>query len=118
MTAASAQTVLVTGGAGYIGTHTLVELLAAGYQAVCLDNFSNSDPEALRRVERIAGRPVQQVQGDVRDEAARSVLGGRATPRRRGAVLGRSRTGEACSGLEGDANPARHVRGWMALAAG
>jgi len=61
-------TILVTGGAGYIGSHTLVELLAAGYDVVCVDNFSNSSPEALRRVERIAGRPVLRVDGDIRQE--------------------------------------------------
>ncbi|MGE5665366.1 MAG: NAD-dependent epimerase/dehydratase family protein, partial [Betaproteobacteria bacterium] len=52
----SRQRVLVTGGAGYIGSHTLLELLAAGHTLVCLDNYCNSSPEALRRVERIAGR--------------------------------------------------------------
>jgi len=61
-------TILVTGGAGYIGSHTLVELLAAGYDVVCIDNFSNSSPEALRRVERIASRPVRRVDGDIRDK--------------------------------------------------
>uniref|UniRef100_UPI003562F25C NAD-dependent epimerase/dehydratase family protein n=1 Tax=Halopseudomonas sp. TaxID=2901191 RepID=UPI003562F25C len=49
-------TILVTGGAGYIGTHTCIKLLEAGYQVVVLDNFSNSSPEALRRVEEIAGQ--------------------------------------------------------------
>jgi UDP-glucose 4-epimerase len=58
---------LVTGGAGYIGSHTMVELLAAGHEVVCLDNFCNSLPEAVRRVEEIAGRPVELVEGDVRD---------------------------------------------------
>ena len=42
-------TILVTGGAGYIGSHTCVELLAAGYEVLVVDNFSNSKPEALRR---------------------------------------------------------------------
>jgi len=62
--------VLVTGGAGFIGTHTIVELLAAGHDVVCLDNFSNSAPESLRRVERIAGRGARLVEGDIRDPAA------------------------------------------------
>jgi UDP-glucose 4-epimerase len=61
--------VLVTGGAGYIGSHTIVELLGAGLRVVCVDNFCNSAPEALRRVERIAGRPVDLVEGDIRDAA-------------------------------------------------
>ncbi len=58
---------LVTGGAGYIGTHTMVELLGSGYDVVCLDNFSNSSPEAVKRVEKIAGKRVTTVTGDVRD---------------------------------------------------
>ena len=64
-----ASTILVTGGAGYIGSHTLLELLAAGFDIVCLDNFCNSAPEALRRVEALAGRAVHRVDGDVRDPA-------------------------------------------------
>ena len=68
MTATHAA-ILVTGGAGYIGSHTLVELLAAGHDVVCVDNFSNSSPEALRRVERITGRQVLRVDGDIRDGA-------------------------------------------------
>ena len=61
------QTVLVTGGAGYIGSHTMVELLAGGCDVICLDNFSNSSPEAVKRVEKIAGKRVTLVNGDVRD---------------------------------------------------
>ncbi|BAL26256.1 hypothetical protein AZKH_3972 [Azoarcus sp. KH32C] len=49
-------TVLVTGGAGYIGSHTCVELLAGGHEVVVVDNLSNSKLEAIRRVEEIAGR--------------------------------------------------------------
>jgi UDP-glucose 4-epimerase len=63
------STLLVTGGAGYIGSHTIVEFLQAGHDVVCLDNYVNSAPEALRRVERIAGRRVTSVEGDVRDAA-------------------------------------------------
>ncbi|MEO8188055.1 MAG: UDP-glucose 4-epimerase GalE [Burkholderiaceae bacterium] len=66
------KTVLVTGGAGYIGTHTMVELLASGYDVVCLDNFSNSAPEAIKRVEKIAGKRVTTVTGDVRDREVMS----------------------------------------------
>jgi len=62
--------VLVTGGAGFVGSHTLVELLAADFEVVCFDNFSNSDAEAVRRVELISGRPVHMVEGDVRDPLA------------------------------------------------
>jgi UDP-glucose 4-epimerase len=64
------STLLITGGAGYIGSHTIVELLQAGHEVVCIDNYVNSSPEALRRVERIAERRVTQVEGDVRDAAA------------------------------------------------
>ena len=63
------SSVLVTGGAGYIGTHTIVELLAAGHDVVCLDNYSNSAPESLRRVREIAGRDFVQIEGDVCDAA-------------------------------------------------
>jgi UDP-glucose 4-epimerase len=62
--------IVVTGGAGYIGSHTVLELLAAGFDVVCLDNFSNSDPEAIRRCEALAGRSIHLVEGDVRDPAA------------------------------------------------
>ncbi|ORY95745.1 UDP-glucose 4-epimerase [Syncephalastrum racemosum] len=57
--------VLVTGGAGYIGSHTVIELLNAGYAIVVLDNMCNSHLEALRRVEKLAGRPVEYYEGDV-----------------------------------------------------
>ncbi len=59
----------MTGGAGYIGSHTCVELLTAGYQVVVYDNFSNSHPEALKRVEQITGKKVELVKGDIRDQA-------------------------------------------------
>jgi UDP-glucose 4-epimerase len=62
--------ILVTGGAGYIGSHTCVELLNAGYEVTVFDNFCNSQPEALARVERITGKKPMLVQGDIRDGAA------------------------------------------------
>jgi UDP-glucose 4-epimerase len=58
---------LVTGAAGYIGSHTVLALLEAGHQVVCVDNYSNSSPVALQRVQRLAGQPLVAVQGDVRD---------------------------------------------------
>ena len=59
---------LVTGGAGYIGSHTCVELLAAGQEVVVVDDLSNASPEALRRVEELSGRSLRAfVQGDVRN---------------------------------------------------
>ncbi|WP_068638414.1 UDP-glucose 4-epimerase GalE [Thauera butanivorans] len=61
---------LVTGGAGYIGSHTCVELLSAGGDVVVLDDLSNASPEAVRRIEALAGRPLRAfIQGDVRDAA-------------------------------------------------
>ncbi|MGQ9841916.1 MAG: UDP-glucose 4-epimerase GalE [Anaerolineae bacterium] len=62
--------VLVTGGAGYIGSHTCVQMLAAGMEPVVVDNLSNSKEEALRRVERIAGRAIVFYRADIRDKAA------------------------------------------------
>ena len=64
------KNILVTGGAGYIGSHTCVELLNAGYAVTVFDNYCNSKPEALNRVERITGKHLTRVQGDVRDRAA------------------------------------------------
>ncbi len=61
--------VLVTGGAGYIGSHTCVELLESGYGVVVIDNLCNSNPESLNRVRELTGKEVKFYQGDVRDEA-------------------------------------------------
>ncbi|MCO5112193.1 MAG: UDP-glucose 4-epimerase GalE [Burkholderiaceae bacterium] len=61
--------ILVTGGAGYIGSHTCVALAAAGLPYLVLDNFSNSNPGVLERVGRITGTTPRHVQGDVRDAA-------------------------------------------------
>ena len=58
---------LITGGAGFIGSHTCVVLLEAGHQLVVLDDFRNSSPEALKRVEQLSGRPLELVAGDLRD---------------------------------------------------
>ena len=65
-----AETILVTGGAGYIGSHIVVELAQAGYAPVILDNFVNSSPAVLPRLELLARRTVPCVEGDVRDLAA------------------------------------------------
>ena len=61
---------LVTGGAGYIGSHTCVELLQAGYDLVVLDNFCNSKHSVLERTERISGKRVSLVDGDIRDKSS------------------------------------------------
>lgn len=61
------KTILVTGGAGYIGSHTCIRLLESGYRVVVLDNFSNSSREAVRRVEDIARHAVILIEGDIND---------------------------------------------------
>lgn len=61
--------VLVTGGAGFIGSHTVVELLEAGYEVVIIDNFSNSSPLVLSRIEEITGKRPLLIEGDIRDRA-------------------------------------------------
>ena len=61
--------VLVTGGAGYIGSHTCVELLDSGYGVVVIDNLCNANPLSLERVEALTGKKVTFYEGDVRDEA-------------------------------------------------
>lgn len=63
------MTILVTGGAGYIGTHTVVELLNIGTDVIVLDNLSNSSIEALNRVEKITGKSVTFYQGDILNKA-------------------------------------------------
>jgi UDP-glucose 4-epimerase len=62
--------VLLTGGAGYIGSHTAVECLEAGHEVVVFDNLSNSSVKSLERVAKIAGRQTVFVEGDIRDRAA------------------------------------------------
>lgn len=64
------MTILVTGGAGYIGSHTAVELLEAGHDVVVVDNLSNASPKAVERVEQITGKKVRFYEQDVRDAAA------------------------------------------------
>ena len=61
------NTILITGGAGYIGSHTLIELLHSGFEIVVIDNLCNSKAEALSRVERISGKSLTFYQLDVRD---------------------------------------------------
>ena len=59
--------ILVTGGAGYIGSHTVVQLIAAGHDLLILDNFSNSSPKVLDRIFAISGSRPQVIEGDIRD---------------------------------------------------
>lgn len=65
----SQSKILVTGGAGYIGSHTCVELLNDDYQIIVLDNLSNSSEESLERVQKITGKSLEFVEGDIRDRA-------------------------------------------------
>ena len=62
--------ILVTGGAGYIGSHTVVELQNAGYDVVVMDNLSNSSEKSLKRVEQITGKPVKFYKADILDREA------------------------------------------------
>jgi len=89
--------VLVTGGAGYIGSHTTVELLNAGHEVVCVDNLSNSKLEAVRRVEKITGKKVKFYLGDIRDS---EILDKIFTENQIDAVInfaGLKAVGESCS---------------------
>lgn len=60
--------ILITGGAGYIGSHTVVELLNDGYEVVVVDNFSNSKPEVLNRIRQITGKDLKFYEADILDE--------------------------------------------------
>ncbi|QBL08885.1 UDP-glucose 4-epimerase GalE [Rheinheimera sp. D18] len=68
--------ILLTGGAGYIGSHTALELLNSGYKVISFDNFSNSSDEALNRVEQLTNNTVISIKGDIRDEQALKQLFG------------------------------------------
>ena len=61
------MSILLAGGAGYIGSHTAVELLEAGYDVIIADNYSNSCPEAVKRVEEITGKSVKAYEVDIKD---------------------------------------------------
>jgi UDP-glucose 4-epimerase len=63
-----AELILVTGGAGYIGSHTIVELLKAGFNVVAIDNFSNSEKFIPKVVEKVAGRPYEFIEADLQDK--------------------------------------------------
>ncbi len=96
------MTILVTGGAGYIGSHTVVCLLEAGRDVVVVDNLANSREESLRRVARITGRSVAFEKGDIRDrpfleEVIGTVRRDVGRPFRR--AEGRRRIGEQAAGL-------------------
>ena len=62
--------ILITGGAGYIGSHTVLQMLEAGHEVVVVDNLSNSSPESLARVQQITGKNIEFIQADVRHKLA------------------------------------------------
>ena len=62
--------ILLAGGAGFIGSHTAVELMDAGYEVVIVDNFYNSSPEVVRRIEEISGKSVKVYNVDAADNDA------------------------------------------------
>ena len=74
------MSILVTGGAGFIGSHTVVELLNAGQDVVIIDNFVNSSPEALEAVRQITGRDFVFLEGDLREAPGHSSV---PAPRKR-----------------------------------
>ena len=66
------MSILITGGAGFIGSHTCVEMLNAGYDVVVVDNLDNSSSESLSRVEKITGKKVKFYKEDVRNKIGRA----------------------------------------------
>jgi len=66
--------ILVTGGTGYIGSHTVVELMLAGFEVLIVDNFCNSKASVLERIERIVGRRPDFVEADIRDRESMRTL--------------------------------------------
>jgi UDP-glucose 4-epimerase len=90
------QTVLVTGGAGYIGSHACVELLKSGYQVVVVDNLANSKIESLSRVQQIAGKPLRFYQADIRDKQALTEIFAKETITAVMHFAGLKAVGESC----------------------
>lgn len=72
--------VLVCGGAGYIGSHTITELVARGHDILVLDNFSNASPQVLEHLQRVTGQTIAHARADVRDAAALTQVFGRFLP--------------------------------------
>lgn len=68
------MTILVTGGAGYIGSHTLIELIVAGHSVVVVDNLCNSSKIAIERVEQITSNSIPFYETDIRDKEALNII--------------------------------------------
>lgn len=88
--------VLVTGGAGYIGSHACVELLDAGFEVVVVDNLANSKPESLVRVQKITGKTLTFYQADIRDKAALTDIFAKENPATVIHFAGLKAVGESC----------------------
>lgn len=69
-----AEKILLTGGAGYIGSHTYVALIEAGYEVTILDNFHNANRSVIDRLEKLTGRPVNWAEADIRDATTLGTL--------------------------------------------
>ena len=91
------KTVLITGGAGYIGSHACVELLQAGYKVVVVDNLSNSKPESLSRVQQITGKTLTFYQADIRDKKALTDIFAKESPSAVIHFAGLKAVGESCA---------------------
>lgn len=90
------KTVLVTGGAGYIGSHACIELLQAGFKVVVVDNLSNSKPESLTRVQQITGKSLSFYQADIRDKQALTEIFAKESPDTVIHFAGLKAVGESC----------------------
>ncbi len=88
--------ILITGGTGYIGSHTCVELINAGHSIVILDNLSNSSGKVLNRLHQITGRAVEFVEGDIRDRQLLTELFGRHDFKAVMHFAGLKAVGESC----------------------
>jgi UDP-glucose 4-epimerase len=90
------KTVLVTGGAGYIGSHACVELLNAGYHVVVVDNLSNSNRESLNRVQQITGKSLTFYEVDIRDKQPLTDIFAKESPTTVIHFAGLKAVGESC----------------------
>ncbi len=91
------QTVLVTGGAGYIGSHACLELLQAGFKVVVVDNLANSKVESLARVQKLAGKTLTFYQADIRDKQALTDIFTKEAPDTVIHFAGLKAVGESCA---------------------